>query len=82
MDKKISLRFQQDFPYIIVFSVVLDSKSADTNAETLCTEQKCRIKNINIWSPPKVLYIMIVAGDRVSIGAPIHCLHWRPSEDF
>ena len=47
VDKKISLRFQQDFPYRIVFSAVLDSKSADTKAETLSTEQKCKdIKNL------------------------------------
>ena len=51
VDKKISLRFQQDFPYTgrIVFSAVLDSKSADTKAGTLSTGQKCRnIKNLAI----------------------------------
>ena len=50
VDKKISLRFQQDFPYRIVFSAVLDSKSADTKAETLSTGQKCKDKQTcHLW---------------------------------
>ena len=44
VDKKISLRFQQDFPYRIVFSDVLDRESADTKAETLSILQNCRDK--------------------------------------
>ena len=44
LDKKISPRFQRDFPYKIVYSTVLDSKSADIKAKTdifLSNTQKC-----------------------------------------
>ena len=45
VDKKISLRFHQDFSRI-VFPAVLNSKSAVTKAETLSAHKSVRIQNL------------------------------------
>ena len=67
LDKKISPRFQRDFPYKIVYSTVLDSKSADIKAKTnifLSSTQKCMdIKNLTISMAVEVNIPHLIVSD-------------------